>query len=154
MRSDTAPDRLKGLASWLLNQSSIPAQRLIGDALGSIGARRPHYSVLAALEQFGPESQADLGRRCAIDRSDMVAVLNELGEAGYIERRADPADARRYRIVLTASGRRHLRKLEALLADAQEQLLAPLSAAERTQLIRLLTRLVDHHTEPASPGPA
>jgi DNA-binding MarR family transcriptional regulator len=38
---------------------------------------------------------------------------------------------------------RELGKLDQVLAEVQEELLAPLSAAERKQLIRLLTRLLE-----------
>ena len=41
--------------------------------------------------------------------------------------------------------RPHLRRLEELLADVQDELLAPLSAAERQQLTRLLTQILEHH---------
>jgi DNA-binding MarR family transcriptional regulator len=135
------PARLKGQASWLVNQVALPANRLVGEA----GIRRHHYSLLAALDEFGPASQADLTRRTSIDRSDMVAAVNELAEEGLVERLPDPADRRRNVVTLTAAGRRRLRKLDDALAGAQSQILAPLSAKERAQLVALLTRLVDHH---------
>lgn len=82
-------------------------------------------------------------------RSDLVAVINELAERGLVERTPDPADRRRNVITLTAGGRRPAppaRKLEQLLAAAQEELLSPLSAAEREQLVGLLGHLVAPHT--------
>ncbi|WP_234327787.1 hypothetical protein [Streptomyces sp. NRRL F-2664] len=42
-------------------------------------------------------------------------------------------------------GRRRLRKREQILDAAQAELLSPLSAAEREQLVRLLGRVVEHH---------
>ncbi|MYV58875.1 MarR family transcriptional regulator, partial [Streptomyces sp. SID4931] len=48
-------------------------------------------------------------------------------------------------ISITAAGRRELVHLDELLAAAQEDFLAPLSAADRRTLTDLLTRLVDHH---------
>ena len=41
------------------------------------------------------------------------------------------------------AGRRQLRKLDQLLGSVQDELLANLSAGERRQLIRLLSRIVD-----------
>jgi DNA-binding MarR family transcriptional regulator len=133
------------LPSWLINQTAIPANRLVAEGLGKLGAHRYHYSLLAALDDGGPASQASLSRRTTIDRSDMVATINELTEQGYVERTTDPADRRRNVITITPVGRRQLSKLDALIAGIQDEILAPLSAAERQQLIRLLTRLVDHH---------
>ena len=62
-----------------------------------------------------------------------------------MQRTPDSTDRRRNVVTLTTSGRRHLRKLDKLLADAQDELLAPLSPEERRQLVALLTRVVDHH---------
>jgi len=129
----------------LLNQTALVASRLVGDELARVGLRRPHYAVMAALQEVGPASQADLGRRTTIDRSDMVATLDELGEAGLLDRAPDPTDRRRNLVTLTAAGRRRLRQLDRTLADVQGELLAPLSAGERRQLVALLTRVLDHH---------
>jgi DNA-binding MarR family transcriptional regulator len=128
----------------LLNQAAIAANRLVAAGLAGVDARRYHYALLAALDEVGPASQAELSRRTTIDRSDMVAAVNELAARGLVERTPDPADRRRNVITVTAAGRRHLRKLDKLLATAQDELLAPLSPGERQRLVDLLTRVVDH----------
>lgn len=140
-----APARLRAQPSWLINQASLPASRVVAERLSTVGARRYHYKLLAALDELGPTSQAELSRRTTIDRSDIVANLNELAEQGMVERTQDPTDLRRNVVTLTPQGRRHLRKLDRLLDDAQDALLAPLSPGERDQLVSLLTRIVDHH---------
>jgi DNA-binding MarR family transcriptional regulator len=131
--------------SWLLNQASLPANRLVAEELAGVDGRRHHYVLLAALDEYGPASQADLSRRTTIDRSDIVAAVNELAERGLVERSPDSGDRRRNVITLTAAGRRHLHRLDRLLDRAQDDLLAPLSPSERRQLVDLLTRVVDHH---------
>ncbi|MEV6953383.1 MarR family transcriptional regulator [Streptomyces sp. NPDC051183] len=139
------PARLRELPSRLLGQASTHAQRLVTEGLNGADARKWHYAALVALEEFGPASQAELSGRTGIHRSDLVAVINELAERELVERAPDPGDRRRNVITLTPPGRRRLRKLEQLLAAAQEELLSPLSASEREQLVRLLGRLVEHH---------
>jgi MarR family transcriptional regulator, lower aerobic nicotinate degradation pathway regulator len=81
-----------------------------------------------------------------MDRSDVVAALNELAGRGLVERAPDPDDRRRNVITITPAGTAHLHRLDGLLAGVQDELLAPLSPAERAQLIRLLTRVLEHHS--------
>jgi MarR family transcriptional regulator, lower aerobic nicotinate degradation pathway regulator len=145
-REGLVPSRLRALPSWLVNQAAVPATSLVSAALASAGSRRYDYKVLAALDEYGPASQATLGRRCGIDRSDMVATLNELTAEGFVERAPDPEDRRRNVVTLTRAGRSHLGELDRLVAEAQDELVAPLSPGERTRLVELLTRIVDHHS--------
>jgi DNA-binding MarR family transcriptional regulator len=146
------PARLRSLPSRLLTQTAMHADRLVNQGLAGADARKWHYAVLAALQEFGPASQAALSRRTGIYRSDLVAVTNELAGRGLIERTPDPDDRRRNVITLTAQGRRYLRRLDKLVATLQDDLLAPLTQPERGQLVRLLSRLLDHHA-PAAPAP-
>ena len=105
--------------------------------------RKAHFTVLVALDEHGSASQAELGRRLWIDRSDMVAVLNDLEAAGYVERARDERDRRRNVVALTPSGIDALARLNARADAAQDALLAPLSAPERRELQRLLTRVTE-----------
>ncbi|KAB8185922.1 MarR family winged helix-turn-helix transcriptional regulator [Microbispora catharanthi] len=139
------PQRLRTLPSRLTNQAAQTANRIVDQALAQAGVRRYHYALLAALEEYGPASQAALGRRTGIDRSDMVATVNDLAERQLLERAPDPEDRRRNIVTITAAGRRQLADLDRLIAAAQDEFLAPLPAADRQNLIDLLTRLVGHH---------
>ncbi|MEU5023481.1 MarR family winged helix-turn-helix transcriptional regulator [Streptomyces milbemycinicus] len=142
----TTPDRLRRRASRLLSQLSTRSDRLINEGLAQADARKWHYAVLASLQDHGPGSQATLSRRTGIYRSDMVGVLNELTERDLVVRAPDPDDQRRNIITISPQGRRRLRRLDKILDDLHDELLAPLSPAERDQFVELLTRLLDHHT--------
>lgn len=146
----TAPRRLRSLPTWLLSQSANQGHRLVGERLSSADvAHRYHFSLLAALDESGPTSQADLGRRIGLDRSDVTAAITDLEGGGYVERTPDPQDRRRNLVNLTATGRRHLDTLDTLIRTAQAELLAPLTGEEQRHLIRLLRTVVDHHTPQA-----
>ncbi|MCK2218614.1 MarR family transcriptional regulator [Actinomadura sp. ATCC 31491] len=141
----TPPQRLRTLPSRLANHAALTANRIVDHALAQGGVRRYHYALLATLEEFGPASQAALGRRTGIDRSDVVATVNDLAERHLLQRTPDPEDRRRNVITITAAGREQLAHLDRLLAAAQDDFLAPLTPADRRTLIGLLTRLADHH---------
>src|SRR5262245_61277428 len=89
---EQGPARTRRLLTCLLSQTAIQARRFVRQAITAVGARRHHYPVLAALEEFGPCSQAVLGRRCNIDRSDIAADVNELSAGDFIARVPDPDD--------------------------------------------------------------
>ncbi|MGW1466194.1 MarR family winged helix-turn-helix transcriptional regulator [Streptomyces sp. NPDC002308] len=137
--------RLRNLGTRLLSLAAIHSDRLVNEELTRAGARKWHYAALATLDEFGPASQAELSRRTGIYRSDMVTVINELADRGLVERSANPADRRQNIISVTKQGHRHLLKLDKLLTETENAVLAPLTPPEREQLTRLLTALVDHH---------
>ncbi|MGA6207656.1 MarR family winged helix-turn-helix transcriptional regulator [Nocardia testacea] len=151
---EDVPGRLRSLPTRLINQTALLADRATEQALADTGSRRYHYAVLTTLREAGAASQAELGRRTGIDRSDMVAVLNELVARGFADRAADPGDRRRNIVTLTASGSAHLDDLDRRLDRAQDELLAGLSAAERRTLVGLLTRILDAHTATTTRGGA
>ncbi|TWF75671.1 DNA-binding MarR family transcriptional regulator [Pseudonocardia hierapolitana] len=142
---DEIPERLAVKPSWLITQLAMHARRLVFDGFTAAGARGYHYRILAALQEFGPASQAQLGRWCRIDRSDVVAAVNELVEHGFVDRSPDPEHGRRNRVTLTSSGLEQLRRMDAVLDQVQDDLLEPLSADDRQALTRLLSRVLAHH---------
>ncbi|WP_059008127.1 MarR family winged helix-turn-helix transcriptional regulator [Streptomyces specialis] len=144
--------RLRSLPSRLLSQTAAHADRLVTEGLATADARKWHYAVLVALREQGPASQAGLSRHAGMYRSDLVAVINELADRGHVERTPDPADRRRNVITITPRGRAQLRRLDGLLATIQDQVLAPLAPAEREELVRMLTRLAEHHGAHGRPG--
>jgi MarR family transcriptional regulator, lower aerobic nicotinate degradation pathway regulator len=136
------PDRLRRLPTWLTSEVARRGQRLVNDALAQEGVRRQHFSVLASLADQGPASQAALGRRLWIDRSDLHGLLNELERDGLVARVRDAEDRRRNVVTLTPAGAGALERLDARVQAAQRTLLQPLSAGDRRELRRLLERLV------------
>jgi DNA-binding MarR family transcriptional regulator len=149
---DAAPSRLSSTPSWLIGQASVQAQRLLRDGLGALDSRGYHYRLLAALQEFGPASQVALGRRVRIDRSDVVAALNDLVAGGLVERSPDPADGRRNIVAITSEGAARLARLDAAVDAVQEELLAPLSPMERQVLVDLLNRILAHHPDRGDVG--
>jgi MarR family transcriptional regulator, lower aerobic nicotinate degradation pathway regulator len=141
------PERLRSLPSRLLNLAAGYAQRQVGERLATLDSRKWHYATLAALEEFGPDSQSGLSDRTGIYRSDLVATINELTARGLVVRAPDPADRRRNAITLTDEGRRHLKRLDVLIADAEAEFLAPLSRRDREELIRILKLIVGHQSK-------
>jgi MarR family transcriptional regulator, lower aerobic nicotinate degradation pathway regulator len=140
-----APARIQDRPTWLISRAYTRSTGLLNDGFEAraAGLRSYHYRLLAALDEWGPASQADLGRGANMDRSDVAGALNELGARGLIARTVNPDDRRRNIVSITRAGRKQLGILDHVVADTQEQLLAPLNQSERRQLVKLLRRLVD-----------
>jgi MarR family transcriptional regulator, lower aerobic nicotinate degradation pathway regulator len=137
--------RLEGRATWLVSRAYTRSFGLLSagfEAHGS-GLRGYHYRLLAALEEWGPVSQAELGRTTGIDRSGVTAALTELESRNLVERSVDPEHKRRNIVTITAEGVEQLLELDKVIDGIQDEFLAPLTAAQRRQFIALVSRLVD-----------
>ncbi|MFI9385641.1 MarR family winged helix-turn-helix transcriptional regulator [Kutzneria sp. NPDC052558] len=135
------PHRLSGTVIWLLGRAAQRGHQQAQERLAAAGIRKWHYAVLAALAEYGQQSQADIGRRLSLDRSDVVAVLNDLQGDGYVTREPDPADRRRNIVTISDAGLRALEGFDRLVAEADDRLLADVSAEDRARLIALLERI-------------
>lgn len=143
MGEERLPARIAGKPTWLIGEVSRLSHQLLTNKLATAASRGYHARLLAALDEFGPLSQASLGRHTGLDPSDVVAALNDLTARGFVSRSPDPTDARRNIVTLTTAGTEHLAVLDRLLGEVQDELLAPLSARERAELVRLLGRMLD-----------
>ncbi len=95
--------------------------------------------VLAAAPS--PLSVSELADEIGVDQPRASRLVQQSVELGLVQREADPTDARRTRIVLTAEGERLIGGFRGRRRGAVEQALADFSDAERAELARLLTRL-------------
>jgi DNA-binding MarR family transcriptional regulator len=114
------PRGLAELPSWLVSQVALHAHRLVSEALAGDGVRKHHFTVLMALDEQGASSQAALGRRLGIDRSDLHAGLADPERDGYVARVRDEQDRRRNLVELTVAGGKALLRLNARVEAAQD----------------------------------
>jgi DNA-binding MarR family transcriptional regulator len=149
------PAALMTSTAFLLGRAARVANELVAGVLAPIGLHPRHYGVLMALAEGGPSSQHRLGRWLGIDRTTMVAAVDELERIGLVRRNPDPADRRAYRVELTGRGRGTLVRAAGAVAEAEAALQAALTPDEAHQLRALLARVVrrgdrDHGEESAS----
>src|SRR3954464_1505799 len=144
------PARVKDRPTWLISRAFARSSGILAAVFESYGGglRSYHYRLLAALDEWGPASQADLGRGTGIDRSDVPAVLAELESRRLVERSPDPEHRRRKIVTITEAGVEQLHELDTVVDGVQEQVLKPLTVAQRRQFIALMTRLLAPEAEP------
>lgn len=99
------------------------------------------FAVLARLVELGPQSQNHLGRATAMDAATIKGVVDRLARQGMVETSADPTDKRRLTVTLTEAGLALYQTTVAQALAVSDRTLEPLSAQERSLLLRLLSRL-------------
>lgn len=137
------PARLRRLASWQANKVSTLGARMTARHMPLTA--RSDFAILAALEEYGALSQADLGRRLGLDRNEVSGIVTRLASGRHVDRQANPADRRRNVVTLTASGKRYLEEIQRHADAAQDGLLIGLDPAERRQLNELLAKVLSSH---------
>lgn len=141
-RKGPPPPALFDRLGYLLGRAH-QAHRLVAEAeLAAVGLGVKEFGALSVLAGEGPLSQQRLGERQGVDRTTMVAVVDQLERNELVERRRDPADRRAYALQATAKGRRVLGKADEAAQRAEDRFLASISAVDRRQLKNLLRALI------------
>src|SRR5258705_9456705 len=123
-------ERVADRPTWLLGRANARSQALLAAAFAEAEMRGYHFRVLAALEQHGPTSQADLSRTTGIDTSDVVAAVNHLVSTGFVRRQPDEVDRRRNVISITKSGLIAVERVGRVVDRVQDAVLEPMSENE------------------------
>ena len=91
----------------------------------------------------------DLAARAVLSRTRVSRIVTDLADAGYVERREDPADRRAWLATLTAEGRAALKATAPQYLDGIERHFnRHLTAEQRRAIASALERVVDaHHAE-------
>jgi DNA-binding MarR family transcriptional regulator len=114
-----------------------------------------HMRLLMALSYVRDHDstlQQELAEALCMDANNVVLLLNELEDLGYITRRRDPDDRRRHLVNLTEEGSRALTSAERAQETIEDDVLRALDPSERATLWQLLTRALQG-AEPDAPAP-
>jgi DNA-binding MarR family transcriptional regulator len=139
------PPRRPDLAAMLapLVRDMMAAEQPILDAHG---VSMWGYVVLLALDRASMRTQAALAEAIGADKTRIIRTLDELQEAGHIERRPDPDDRRVRLLAITDSGRAVKDAVQAEIQRGEERWLSELDADERRIFLKVLRRLTRDET--------
>lgn len=102
----------------------------------------PEWRVIAVLGETPGLSARDVAARTAMDKVQVSRAVASLIAAGRVARTPDKDDARIGHLELTRSGRAVYEDVSPLALRLEEQFLQELSASERKEFDRLLTKLL------------
>jgi DNA-binding MarR family transcriptional regulator len=132
---------------FLISQLGFFSSRRFAEALAPLGIGPREFLLLRFVAASAGQSQQALAQRLGVPPSRMVALVDDLSERGWIERRPDPDDRRVRGLHLTELGRETLERAAMTAIEYERKLCNPLSDAERDLLIDLLQKIQGEQTE-------
>ncbi|OBK82743.1 MarR family winged helix-turn-helix transcriptional regulator [Mycobacterium sp. 1165178.9] len=104
------------------------------------------YTVLTELDNSPVRTQAALAAAIGADKTRIIAVLDDLQQLGYIDRRPDPEDRRVRLLELSERGRAVKRQVQQAIQRGEERWLCQLTPSDRKSLLRILQQLTPRPT--------
>jgi DNA-binding MarR family transcriptional regulator len=101
----------------------------------------PQFSTLIRLAERGKCAQNQLGRLASMDVAAIKGVVDRLRQKGFVTVEKDPNDKRRALITLTPEAAAMISDMTAAGHLITEETLAPLTEAEKRNLVRLLKKI-------------
>src|SRR5262245_17262840 len=113
-------------------------------ALNPLNLYEGQQNLLLQLWEEDGLGQAELTRRLGVEPASVSKAIDRMENAGFIQRRADPDDARTNRIFLTEMGRSLEGPVNQVWFEVEEQLLSHMTNEERLLLRRLILQMRDN----------
>lgn len=134
-------DLLPGLIGYQLRLAQLAVFEDFAADLKDFEVTPGRFGVLVLISANPGMTQSLLASATQLDRSTMVAVIDQLEARGLVERRASPTDRRSNALVLTEEGEKLLKQLKRRIKQHEARIAAAMTPAETTTLVDLLTRI-------------
>ncbi|WP_224813556.1 MarR family winged helix-turn-helix transcriptional regulator [Hasllibacter sp. MH4015] len=151
--ADAASDRpvydadLRRLIGYNIQRASSAIMGAVNAVLTPFELRRASYSVLSVIVGQPGLRQADLSEVLAIERPNLVQIVDMLEKAGWITRRRADMDRRAYELHPTPAGADHYARARAALEAFDTRMTCALSDEALAALTKGLNAV-----ERAGPG--
>jgi len=132
---------LDELLGYHLRRSQLRAFAAFAELLAPTGLTPMLYGVLATVGARPGAGQRDIAAALGADPSTMVRLIDQLEARSLLRRVTHAADRRTSVPTLTPAGRALLEAATPLVRASEAAFAAPLTGAERAQLLQLLRRL-------------
>ncbi|WP_232492033.1 MarR family winged helix-turn-helix transcriptional regulator [Novosphingobium kaempferiae] len=130
----------------VLAQVARLMRRSFDERAREIGVTRPQWQVLSVLRRHPGIKQAELAEILEVEPITAGRMIDRMQDGGMVERRADPADRRAWRLYLTARGDEMIERLQPLAEETSEAALAGIDDADKAHMMRTLDRMLANLT--------
>ena len=142
------PSALEDHLGFWLRALSNHVHRGFERELARFDVSVPQWVALRRMFDVEAISVTELAAAVGVDQGATSRMVERLIEREWVRREADPSDRRASRLRLTAAGKKLVPRL-AEAADRNDRMFfAAITARERTELVRLVKRLVEAHDAP------
>ena len=128
-------------------------RRSFDERARGIGATRPQWQVLNLLSRYEGINQGGLAEMLEVEPITLGRMIDRLQDAELVERRADPADRRAWRLHVTPKGNALITALRPYGQETLEQALEGIDDARRADLMAMLVRIRANLSRKDSPDP-
>lgn len=136
--TDTMDRNLRQLTGYLLRRATSASMPGVNRILQGYGLRRSTYSSLTVVIENPGLNQTQLADTLAIERPNVVQIIDQLEEAGLVQRQKSTEDRRAYALCPTSKGSAVQSRAFAALQRYDGKLAHGLGAGEIAELHRLL----------------
>lgn len=138
---------LDDLIGYNLKRAYVVVRNDFREALGEDGMSARVFSALSLSIRYPNITQSALARMMGIERSGLVAVVDELEAREYLRRAPVPGDRRVQALVPTEAGRRAYGSAIRAVRAHEERLFSDMTEDERQTLLNLLKKIRSAETE-------
>ncbi|PXW70806.1 DNA-binding MarR family transcriptional regulator [Loktanella sp. PT4BL] len=132
---------LETLIGYNMKRAYVAIQKDFRAALGEGGLSPRTFSALSLVVAHPNISQSSLARMLGIERSGLVAIIDELERRNFLTRSVVPDDRRIQALVATSDGQLAYHDTLATVQAHEDRLLADLSASDKETLMQLLKKI-------------
>ena len=100
--------------------------------------------LLITIKKYEPVTQTRISKLLRIDRTTMVALIDDLENRGLVVRTESPQDRRVNNLALTAKGTEILDQAWKKILESEEIGLQSLSTSEKQSLIKILEKITGY----------
>jgi MarR family 2-MHQ and catechol resistance regulon transcriptional repressor len=124
-------------------------ERVQSSYFARFGLSQAQWSVLRVLHRTESEGRpglrlTDLGEQLLVRPPSVTGIVDRLQKVGLVSRAGVPTDMRAKHVVLTDEGRQLVERVLEHHSQRIDALMAGLTEAEQTELVRLLEKLGQH----------
>jgi MarR family transcriptional regulator, transcriptional regulator for hemolysin len=133
---------------FLIGDTSRLMRKRFDRQAKELGLTRAQWRVLAQLRRREGINQSALAEILEVSNITLARHIDRLEEKGWVERRADPDDRRKWRLFLKAEVQPIMDKMREISISIREEVMAGIPDHEREKLIDQLLVIKANLAEP------